>query len=112
MAILLVAEHNNHALNGATAKALTAAKALGGPVHGFAVERESLPNTVEETHVSLFDGSNCGIRLKGRPVFSVQYHPEASPGPQDSHYLFIRFVNMMRERRRFPADSERGSRLS
>ncbi|MBI1384775.1 MAG: glutamine-hydrolyzing carbamoyl-phosphate synthase small subunit [Rhizobiales bacterium] len=64
--------------------------------HGFTVDRESLPETVEETHVSLFDGSNCGIRLKGRPVFSVQYHPEASPGPQDSHYLFARFVEMMR----------------
>ena len=56
--------------------------------HGFAVDRESLPASVEETHVSLFDGSNCGLEGQGRPVFSVQYHPEASPGPQDSHYLF------------------------
>ena len=64
--------------------------------HGFTVERESLPDDVEETHISLFDGSNCGLRLKNRPVFSVQYHPEASPGPQDSHYLFIRFVNLIR----------------
>jgi carbamoyl-phosphate synthase small subunit len=61
--------------------------------HGFAVERDSLPGNVIETHVSLFDGSNCGIQLKDRPVFSVQYHPEASPGPQDSHYLFRRFVD-------------------
>ncbi|MFO1090982.1 MAG: glutamine-hydrolyzing carbamoyl-phosphate synthase small subunit [Hyphomicrobiales bacterium] len=61
--------------------------------HGFAVERESLPQNVVETHVSLFDGSNCGIQLKDRPVFSVQYHPEASPGPQDSHYLFRRFLD-------------------
>ncbi len=60
--------------------------------HGFAVDQESLPDTVEETHVSLFDGSNCGIRLKGKPVFSVQHHPEASPGPQDSFYLFERFA--------------------
>ncbi len=60
--------------------------------HGFAVDQDSLPDTVEETHVSLFDGSNCGIRLKGKPVFSVQHHPEASPGPQDSFYLFERFA--------------------
>jgi carbamoyl-phosphate synthase small subunit len=65
--------------------------------HGFALDRDSLPENVEETHVSLFDGSNCGIRVKDRPVFSVQYHPEASPGPQDSHYLFKRFVDLMRE---------------
>jgi len=60
--------------------------------HGFAVDQSTLPDTVEETHVSLFDGSNCGIRLKGKPVFSVQHHPEASPGPQDSFYLFERFA--------------------
>jgi carbamoyl-phosphate synthase small subunit len=63
--------------------------------HGFAVDRQSLPADVEETHVSLFDGSNCGIRLKDKPVFSVQYHPEASPGPRDSRYLFERFVSLM-----------------
>lgn len=63
--------------------------------HGFAVERESLPEGVRETHVSLFDGSNAGIELTDRPAFSVQYHPEASPGPQDSLYLFERFVGMM-----------------
>ncbi len=67
--------------------------------HGFAVDRDSLPETVEETHVSLFDGSNCGLKVKDRPVFSVQYHPEASPGPQDSHYLFTRFVAMMEKRK-------------
>jgi carbamoyl-phosphate synthase small subunit len=66
--------------------------------HGFTVDRDSLPKGVAETHVSLFDGTNCGLRLEGKPVFSVQYHPEASPGPQDSHYLFVRFVNLMRER--------------
>jgi carbamoyl-phosphate synthase small subunit len=67
--------------------------------HGFAVDRASLPADVEETHVSLFDGSNCGLKLKDRPVFSVQYHPEASPGPQDSHYLFTRFVALMAQRK-------------
>jgi carbamoyl-phosphate synthase small subunit len=63
--------------------------------HGFAVDSATLPGDVEETHISLFDGSNCGLRLKNRPVFSVQYHPEASPGPRDSRYLFERFVAMM-----------------
>jgi len=65
--------------------------------HGFAVDAGTLPANAEETHVSLFDGSNCGLRLTDRPAFSVQHHPEASPGPQDSHYLFDRFVAMMAE---------------
>jgi carbamoyl-phosphate synthase small subunit len=64
--------------------------------HGFAVEREGLPDNVRETHVSLFDGSNCGIELTDRPAFSVQYHPEASPGPMDSFYLFEKFVGAMK----------------
>ena len=63
--------------------------------HGFAVEREGLPGNVRETHVSLFDNSNCGIELIDRPAFSVQYHPEASPGPQDSFYLFQKFIAQM-----------------
>lgn len=60
--------------------------------HGFAVDSETLPDTVRETHKSLFDGSNCGIEIIGKRAFGVQYHPEASPGPQDSFYLFEKFV--------------------
>jgi carbamoyl-phosphate synthase small subunit len=63
--------------------------------HGFTVDRETLPETVRETHVSLFDGTNAGVALKDRPVFSVQHHPEASPGPTDSLYLFDRFAALM-----------------
>ncbi len=67
--------------------------------HGFAVDSQSLPANVDETHVSLFDGSNCGIRLRDKPVFSVQHHPEASPGPQDSFYLFERFAASIASRK-------------
>jgi carbamoyl-phosphate synthase small subunit len=63
--------------------------------HGFTVADEGLPDSLEVTHRSLFDNTICGLRLKGKPVFSVQYHPEASPGPQDSHYLFDRFTALM-----------------
>ena len=63
--------------------------------HGFAVDSATLPKNARETHRSLFDGSNCGIQLTDSPAFSVQHHPEASPGPQDSHYLFDRFVTLM-----------------
>jgi len=63
--------------------------------HGFAVDPATLPAHAKETHRSLFDGTNCGVALTDRPAFSVQHHPEASPGPQDSHYLFQRFVDMM-----------------
>jgi len=63
--------------------------------HGFAVDNTSLPTDVIETHVSLFDGSNCGISIRGKRAFGVQYHPEASPGPQDSFYLFEKFVGML-----------------
>ena len=67
--------------------------------HGFALDPASLPPNAVETHISLFDGSNCGIELNDRPAFSVQYHPEASPGPRDSHYLFERFVRLIEERK-------------
>jgi carbamoyl-phosphate synthase small subunit len=68
--------------------------------HGFEVMAESLPETVKVTHVSLFDGTNEGIEVSGKPIFSVQYHPEASPGPQDSHYLFQRFVEKIEAKKR------------
>ncbi|MBK8009694.1 MAG: glutamine-hydrolyzing carbamoyl-phosphate synthase small subunit [Rhizobiales bacterium] len=68
--------------------------------HGFAVDRDTLPADAEETHVSLFDGSNAGIQLKSKPAFSVQYHPEASPGPRDSRYLFERFVGLMKAKKK------------
>jgi carbamoyl-phosphate synthase small subunit len=67
--------------------------------HGFVVKPESLPDTVEVTHVSLFDGTNEGLKVKDKPIFSVQYHPEASPGPEDSHYLFHRFVDLIDAKR-------------
>jgi carbamoyl-phosphate synthase small subunit len=63
--------------------------------HGFTVDRDSLPEQLSETHVSLFDGTNAGLAVKDRPVFSVQHHPEASPGPKDSLYLFERFAALM-----------------
>lgn len=65
--------------------------------HGFAVDANSLPAGIEQTHISLFDQSNCGLAVKGKPIFSVQYHPEASPGPHDSHYLFKRFLDNVRD---------------
>ena len=74
--------------------------------HGFAVNGDTLPDGVVETHVSLFDGTNCGLAVTGKPVFSVQHHPEASPGPQDSHYLFRRFINLMREKKGMEALAE------
>jgi carbamoyl-phosphate synthase small subunit len=66
--------------------------------HGFTVDRDSFPKGVKETHVSLFDGTNCGLRVEGSDIFSVQYHPEASPGPMDSHYLFERFASAAKKR--------------
>lgn len=74
--------------------------------HGFAVDSKSLPAGVVETHKSLFDGTNCGLAVEGQPVFSVQYHPEASPGPHDSHYLFTRFLNHVRLQKGLPQQPE------
>jgi carbamoyl-phosphate synthase small subunit len=73
----------------------TAKVAVTSMNHGFAVDASTLPQNVVETHMSLFDGSNCGLKCRDRPAFSVQYHPEASPGPMDSHYLFDRFGEMI-----------------
>jgi carbamoyl-phosphate synthase small subunit len=87
--------HGHHGANHPVKELATGKVEITSMNHGFAVDGQSLPDGVEETHVSLFDGSNCGIRLKHRPVFSVQHHPEASPGPQDSYYLFEKFVAAM-----------------
>ena len=84
--------HGHHGANHPVKDISTGKVEITAMNHGFAVDTQSLPNDVEETHVSLFDGSNCGIKLVGRPVYSVQHHPEASPGPMDSFYLFERFA--------------------
>ncbi|MCD1617662.1 glutamine-hydrolyzing carbamoyl-phosphate synthase small subunit [Salipiger marinus] len=87
--------HGHHGANHPVKDVETGKVEITSMNHGFAVDSQTLPKGVLETHVSLFDGSNCGIRMSERPVFSVQHHPEASPGPQDSFYLFERFVNSM-----------------
>jgi len=87
--------HGHHGANHPVKEIGTGKVEITSMNHGFAVDAQTLPEGVSETHVSLFDGSNCGIRLEGRPVFSVQHHPEASPGPQDSFYLFERFAASM-----------------
>ena len=89
--------HGHHGANHPVKDMDTGKVEITSMNHGFAVDAQSLPEDVIETHRSLFDGSNCGIRMRGRPVFSVQYHPEASPGPQDSFYLFERFAAAMAE---------------
>ncbi|MFN3936232.1 MAG: glutamine-hydrolyzing carbamoyl-phosphate synthase small subunit [Gemmobacter sp.] len=91
--------HGHHGANHPVKDLETGKVEITSMNHGFTVDSQTLPDGVIETHVSLFDGSNCGIRMADRPVFSVQYHPEASPGPQDSYYLFERFAEAMRRRR-------------
>ena len=91
--------HGHHGANHPVKDLETGKVEITSMNHGFTVDSQTLPPGVVETHVSLFDGSNCGIRLAGRPVFSVQYHPEASPGPQDSYYLFERFADAMQKNR-------------
>lgn len=91
--------HGHHGANHPVKDLETGKVEITSMNHGFAVDSQTLPEGVAETHVSLFDGSNCGIRVTDRPVFSVQYHPEASPGPQDSYYLFERFAGAMAERK-------------
>ncbi|WP_292291597.1 glutamine-hydrolyzing carbamoyl-phosphate synthase small subunit [Marivita sp.] len=87
--------HGHHGANHPVKDTETGKVEITSMNHGFAVDSQTLPTGVLETHLSLFDGSNCGIRMTDRPVFSVQQHPEASPGPQDSFYLFERFADSM-----------------
>ncbi|QFS82283.1 Carbamoyl-phosphate synthase small chain [Roseivivax sp. THAF40] len=87
--------HGHHGANHPVKDTETGKVEVTSMNHGFAVDSQSLPQGVLETHVSLFDGSNCGLRVEGKPVFSVQQHPEASPGPMDSYYLFERFADWM-----------------
>jgi carbamoyl-phosphate synthase small subunit len=87
--------HGHHGANHPVKELDTGKVEITSMNHGFAVDSQSLPEGVVESHVSLFDGTNCGIRMADRPVFSVQHHPEASPGPQDSFYLFERFAASM-----------------
>ena len=91
--------HGHHGANHPVKDLDTGKVEITSMNHGFTVDSQTLPKGVRETHVSLFDGSNCGIAVDGKPVFSVQYHPEASPGPQDSYYLFQRFAAAMQARR-------------
>lgn len=92
--------HGHHGANHPVKELESGRVSIVSMNHGFAVDRDTLPDDVEETHVSLFDGSNCGIRSKRYPAFSVQFHPEASPGPRDSLPLFGRFRKMMEDARR------------
>jgi len=87
--------HGHHGANHPVKNLLTGQVEIVSMNHGFAVDRDTLPGNAEETHVSLFDGTNCGFRLTDKPVMSVQHHPEASPGPQDSFAVFDQFVSRL-----------------
>jgi carbamoyl-phosphate synthase small subunit len=89
--------HGHHGANHPVKELATGKVEITSMNHGFAVDADTLPTGVEQSHMSLFDGSNCGLKVTGKPVFSVQHHPEASPGPQDSFYLFERFAKYMQE---------------
>jgi carbamoyl-phosphate synthase small subunit len=91
--------HGHHGANHPVKDVTTGKVEITSMNHGFTVDADTLPEGVIETHISLFDGTNCGIAVKNRPVFSVQHHPEASPGPQDSFYLFERFASDMAARK-------------
>ena len=91
--------HGHHGANHPVKDLTTGKVEITSMNHGFTVDADTLPKGVSETHVSLFDGTNCGIAVDGKPIYSVQYHPEASPGPQDSFYLFERFAQAMQARR-------------
>ena len=87
----------HHGANHPVQDAATGKVEITSMNHGFTVDADTLPDGVHQTHESLFDGSNCGLAAEGKPIFSVQYHPEASPGPHDSHYLFARFIALVDE---------------
>ena len=87
--------HGHHGANHPVKDVETGKVEITSMNHGFSVDSQTLPDNVIETHLSLFDGSNCGIRARDQNAFSVQYHPEASPGPQDSYHLFEKFTEQI-----------------
>ncbi len=97
--------HGHHGANHPVKDLATGKVEITSQNHGFVVDRDNLPDGVVESHVSLFDGSNEGIRLEGRPVFSVQYHPEASPGPHDAAHVFAGFLTAVRRKSQLTAET-------
>ena len=88
--------HGHHGANHPVKNIKTGKIEITSMNHGFSINASSLPQYVEESHVSLFDGSNCGLEIPSKKIFSVQHHPEASPGPHDSYYLFEKFFNYIK----------------